>query len=169
MPAKKTAQPETCPVELYARQVAHLLRVRDDTHEDEFGEVTNVGSDYARGMLFQQIEALGVLASYETATSNLGMIFQLMLARYWIFEFELKEEINEKLPHQKETMHRLMENNERAISAATWALLQLTDDPDIEPLRRYFGPVTEEAETHQNKPLHVLVMDYVRNKPPLAA
>lgn len=159
MPNKKTTG---CPVEPYARKAAKLLLARGDTHNGKLSEATNLGEDFARDMLFQQIDAIGVLASYEPASSDIGRIYQLMLARHFMLEPEPLEEIESKLPHLKPALRRVDRDTSRAIEAVLWSLLEpVAADPDIALLREHYGPMNDEPEEHQNKPHHVVLMDYV--------
>ncbi len=151
-PKAETAAIETaCPVEALMREHASLMRAHDlakqidDSIDDEDEREANpIMSDYCPQHLWhvmlQRINALTSMAVQERPTSEIGALYQLILARTEAPVAELC------CHHKKGDVRGLNDAWDSELSAhamidsVIYFMLDRTNDPDIDRILKLYGP-----------------------------
>lgn len=159
-PKPETAVIETaCPVEALMREHAALMRAHDlaekieqSTDDPDEREANPIMTDYSAmhlwHVMIQRINALEAMAVQELATSEIGVLYQLILAR-------TKGPVSDLLSYHKKIDVRGLSDaldQEEAQSAmldsAIYFMLDRINDPDIDRILKLYGPPTPmSAET----------------------
>jgi hypothetical protein len=136
----KSSSKRVCPVEPYAREIASLIRLQSQTGTPEFADRTNLGANYASGLMQERIQALATLASFETPQSVIGFVFQLFLARCAMPVSEIPRTVSASHPAEMRAALSREDFAERNIMNALAYMVTLAgEDPDIATLESRYG------------------------------
>lgn len=136
-----TIKPDsTCPVEPFAREIARLIRLQNETGTPAFREQTNLGEHYAAGLIWERIEALSTLASFESPQSLIGTALQLFLARTAMPVSEIPDSVWSGQFGEKREARKREDFAERCVmNALAYIEPQLCEDLDFKILESRFG------------------------------
>ncbi|MEO1660902.1 MAG: hypothetical protein AAFR51_07940 [Pseudomonadota bacterium] len=142
------AMPIACPVEVLMREHASLYRAKDladkQLQEPEGYDYNPLIADWSPkalwALMVERIHALEEMARIERATSKVGVIYQLMLARTVMPVSEIDETVWEGCPHEEREAKMRENRTECLIDSAVSFLIEGVDDPDLLLLSRYIGP-----------------------------
>ena len=142
---KSTKAQEPCPVETLAREAAALCRLRHHTASKAFADETNMGDTYANPLIYQRLDALETLAGYHQATSTLGSIYQLLIARNQHPAADLCYSKTARIPEaDKEAAQQAETKAHLLIELALSALMQsMPADRDLDALGTWYWNADE--------------------------
>lgn len=132
-----------CPAEALMREHAALYRAKDladereQDHEDPL--IADWSPDFLWKLMTERINAIEEMARIAKATSGVGAVYQLLIARSMVLTAHIPDRLWEGDPVAEREVKMLENHLECLMDSAIEQMLESISDPDLDLLMKYMG------------------------------